>query len=366
MLEFIVFVVMLLIPPVFALVIHAYLRHGNMNKRKKLIYYEVYLLIINLISYLIARLRGLPGFDHSNMTMTYKLKFLGCGIVEGFFVPFIVCLISEEQFTLGGLKRYTQRFLRDIVKYSGYAVESAKADLKSEVASSYLNWMWWLIEPFCMMLIYALIFGIVFKASEQYFPIFIFIGITMWSFFSRGVNGSIGIVRSSKGIISKVYLPKYILMLSKMFVNGFKMLVSFGIIFLMMVCGRVVPTWNILMIVPIILILFLFTFGVSIIMMHYGVYVNDLGYITGIVLRMLMYFTGTFYKVSKRVPAPFGEVLERYNPVAFLIASMRGCLLYGEFPDVKLLLLWGVLSIVLIALGAFTIYSNENAYVKVI
>ena len=216
------------------------------------------------------------------------------------------------------------------------------------------------------MLIYTMIFGVVFHASEQYFPVFIFIGITMWGFFSRSVSGSVNTVRGSKGIITKIYMPKYILLLSKMFVNGFKMMVSFGVVLVMMLVFRVPVTWRILYAVPIIAVLFLFTFGVGTIMMHYGVYVSDLGYITGIVLSMLMYFTGTFYDVAKRIPDPFGDLIAKLNPVAFLISAMRDVLLYETTPAVGMLFLWGGLSVILIALGAFTIYSNENAYVKII
>jgi len=80
-------------------------------------------------------------------------------------------------------------------KYLPYAIWAAKADLGAEVASSFLNWLWWLIEPVCMMLIYTFIFGFVFKAKEDYFPIFVFTGITMWGFFSRTINGSVNTVR---------------------------------------------------------------------------------------------------------------------------------------------------------------------------
>ena len=100
--------------------------------------------------------------------------------------------------------------------------------------------------------------------------------------------------------------------------------------------------------------------------MHFGVYVNDLSYITGIMLSMLMYLTGTFYSVAKRVPAPYGAILECVNPVAFCIASMRNALLYGQAPSLLLLLIWGVVSVVLAAVGIYIIYENENAYVKVI
>lgn len=264
------------------------------------------------------------------------------------------------------LTYYIKRIICDIKKYFSYAIRSAKADLKAEVANSYLDWLWWLIEPFCTMLIYTFIFGMVFKVSELYFPVFSFIGITMWGFFSRNISASVKTVRMNKAIITKVYMPKYILLFSKMLVNGFKMLVSFGIVILMMIVFGVAPTVSIIWAVPIFLILFLFTFGVGTIMMHYGVYVSDLSYITGIVLNMLMYLTGTFYSVAKRIPAPFGEFLEKCNPVAFLISSMRNALLYGQAPDLILMLVWTVASFVLIILGTLTIYNNENAYVKVI
>ena len=72
------------------------------------------------------------------------------------------------------------------------------------------------------------------------------------------------------------------------------------------------------------------------------------------------------YSISKRIPEPFGEILENFNPVAFLISSIRNALLYGQAPSLDLLILWTFVSTILIASGVFTIYSNENAYVKVI
>ena len=83
-------------------------------------------------------------------------------------------------------------------------------------------------------------------------------------------------------------------------------------------------------------------------------------------LQMMMYLSGVFYSIDKRLPAPFGELLEQFNPVAMCISSMRDALLYSVTPRVGILAIWGIISIILIALGVFTVYSNENSYVKVI
>lgn len=359
-------VAMFIVPSMFSLTIHDYLRHGEVGRRRKVVLLIVYLILINVITFTASYIRGVKGLYFEDMTLSYRLKYLGLGCVLGFVMPFIVCLLTEDIITIGGFVRYARRLCRDLRKYMPYAIWSAKADLGAEVASSYLNWLWWLIEPFCMMIIYTIIFGIVFKASEDYFPIFIFTGITMWGFFSRSVNGSVDTVRNGKDIITKVYMPKYILLLSKMFVNAFKMMVSFGVILLMMIVFKVPVSFYILWVIPILIILFLFTFGVGSIMMHYGVYVNDLGYITGIVLQMLMYLSGVFYSVAKRIPEPFGAILESFNPVACIISSMRSALMYCSAPAYGLLAVWAFISLILIALGIFTVYSNENSYVKVI
>lgn len=359
-------IAMFILPAFFSLAIHDYLRHGEVKTSRKAKLLIVYFLTINAVTYSMSYFRGVKGFRFSDMTLSYRLKYLTLGIVLGFVMPFIIALLMEDVITVGGFVRYGKRTIRDMKKYMPYAIWSARADLGAEVASSYLNWMWWLIEPFCMMIIYTVVFGYVFKARENYFPVFVFTGITMWGFFSRCVNGSVNIVRNGRDIITKVYMPKYMLLLSRMFVNAFKELVSFGVIFIMMIVFKVPVSWNLIWVLPIFVLLFIFTFGVCAIMMHYGVYVNDLGYITGIVLQMLMYLTGVFYSLSKRIPEPFGEILEKFNPVACIISSMRSALIYSETPPLAVLGIWTFISFILIALGIFVVYSNENSYVKII
>ena len=57
------------------------------------------------------------------------------------------------------------RFKDDLKKYWKYAIYSSKAQLKSEIANSYLNWLWWVLDPLCFMLIYVFMFGYVFKSN---------------------------------------------------------------------------------------------------------------------------------------------------------------------------------------------------------
>ena len=258
-----------------------------------------------------------------------------------------------------------KRAFLDLKKYFRYSVISAKSKLKAEVANSYLNWLWWILDPLCFMLIYTFIFGFVFDAKEQYFPVFIFIGLSMWEFVNKTLLGSVKTIKLNKAIVSRVYFPKFILVLSKIWINGFKMMISFGVVILMMLVFRVPLSWNVLFFIPVIIILALFTFGCACFVMHYGVYVEDLSNVLNVVLRFVFYATGIFYNIETRIPQ-IGGLLSKVNPVAFLITSMRQSLIYGETPDWKLLLVWFAVSVALVLLGVRKIYKEENSYVKAI
>lgn len=258
------------------------------------------------------------------------------------------------------------RFVDDLKRYWAYARQSAKAELKSEVASSYLNWLWWILDPLLFMLVYTFIAEIVFNRSEPYFPVFVLLGLTMWNFFDKIVLGSVKIVKNNHAIVSKVYVPKFILIIQKMLVNGFKMLISFVLIALMMVIFKVPLTYKIFYIIPILMVLLAVTFAISNFMLHFGVFVEDLYNVMKVVLKLMFYMTGIFFSIESRVPEPYNELLLTANPIAFLINIGRGCMLYGKTPDVKVLIIWAVAGVLLAAVSLKVIYKYENSYVKVI
>ena len=258
-----------------------------------------------------------------------------------------------------------KKFINNIKKYKGYMLYATKATLKSEVAGSRLNWLWWILDPFLFMLVYTFVAEIVFGKSEKYFPLFVFIGLNLWNFFSKTVLTSVRTVNKNKGMISKVYIPKYILILITMMVNFFKMCVAFTLVIIMVPLYRVPITWRILEIIPLFLALGVFTFGCSCIVLHFGVYLMDLANIVNVALRLMFYMSGIFYKVQKRVPKPYNLLMLDINPVANIIQGARNCILYHSHPMYGVAGIWFVISILLSVLGVQLIVKHENSYVKV-
>ena len=257
-----------------------------------------------------------------------------------------------------------KRFKKDLMKYRKYMVYSAKAELKAEVANSHLGWLWWILDPLLFMLVYAFVSSIVFKAKEDYFMAFIFVGVTTWEFFNKTLKQSVKLVTSNSQIVTKVYIPKFVFVISKMGTNAIKMGISFALVIGMMTLYRVPLSAKMFCFFPIMIVLFVVTFGMSMILMHLGVFVEDLANVVNVGLRLVFYLSGVFYSISNRIPEPYQSILLKVNPVALIMEDLRRSVLYGKLPHYFSLGLWFILGIALSVIGIKTVYKYENSYVK--
>ena len=259
-----------------------------------------------------------------------------------------------------------KKFINDVKKYFNYTMFATKAELKSEVADSFLSWLWWILDPLLYMLVYSFIAIIVFKSGEPYFPVFVFIGMNCWTFFNKTIKSAVKVVKDKKMIVTKVYIPKYMFIFEKIGVYGFKMLVSFALTAVLMVIYQVPISWRMFYAVPIMMVLLIGTFALSTIITHFGVFVDDLSNVITVVLQLMFYMSGIFYSIENRVPEPFDNILIKLNPVALVITDLRRVLLENADPHFYSLLMWLIISLFVAVIGVRTIYKQENSYVKVI
>ena len=76
-----------------------------------------------------------------------------------------------------------------------------------------------------IMLVYWFIFMVIFGQKKEYFHIFVFVGLSMWNLFNKTVSGSVRIVAANRAVVTKVYIPKYFLIIILLFQNLFKMMI---------------------------------------------------------------------------------------------------------------------------------------------
>lgn len=245
-------------------------------------------------------------------------------------------------------------------------VYSAKAQLKNEVAGSFLNWLWWILDPLLFMLVYTFVYSIVFGKSQDYLCAFIFLGYSSWEFFNRSINQSVKLVKQYKSVLSKVYLPKFILIITSMLVNAFKMLISLGIVAITMMLYQVPIHPTMLWLFPYLLLLFLLTFGFSCFFLHFGVFFEDLANIVRVALRLMFYMSGIFYNPERQLVGAVRYFMIRVNPTCYIITQLRNTVLYAHNPLWHWLILWAIVGLIVSFFGVALIYRYERRYVKTI
>lgn len=287
-------------------------------------------------------------------------------VIVGFVFVIGKSFLEVETGRNHNIVNQTKRFIQDIRKYTYYMIYAAKTDLKAEVANSYLNRLWWLLEPFFNMVVYVLVFGQMMGNNIENYATFVFSALLMWNFFNKTVNYSVKLIRNNKEIVTKIYIPKFVILLSNMILNLFKLLFSLIVLVVMMIVFRVQVGLNILWVIPAYVVMILLAFGFGMIFLHFGVFVDDLSYAVGILLNMLMFLSGIFYEVNTTLPEPFNVIIMYGNPVAIVIDTMRNALLYNSAVNVFQIGIWFLAGILLSIIGVRIVYKNENAYVKVV
>jgi len=254
----------------------------------------------------------------------------------------------------------------DLKKYWEYITFAATSELKTEVAGSFLGWIWWILDPLFFMFVYTFVVRFVFKSGGEDFPIFVFIGLTAWNFFYSTVNSSVQIIVSFRAIISKVYLPKYILILVRMYKNLIKMGISFLLVFVLMYFFKVEYSWKLIYILPVIIVQIITTISISILVAHIGVFVADSVNIMNVILRFLFYVSGVLYSVADNIPNPYKTIMYHIDPNSVIIEAYREVILYHHLPNLFYLFYWFVIGITTGIYFVSLMYKYENTYVKVV
>lgn len=260
-----------------------------------------------------------------------------------------------------------KEFFSNCKKYWNFCCYSARCQLNVEIVGMRLGWLWWLLEPALNMAIYTYVFTVVFGRKMDYLMAFIACGVMMWGFFQRTVLGSVGLVKRYTGLLNRVYMPKYILIISNIMLNAIKMFIAFLIVVYFIVFYYKIPlSFSMLQLIPVVAVLMVYTFAISIWMMHLGVYLPDLRKVCGVVLQVCFYASGVFYSIGDRLEGVMATIMLDMNPVAWLMQEARNVLIYGLNCSVEGLCRWLIVGVVVAFAGIKTVTHCEKNYLKVI
>ena len=233
-----------------------------------------------------------------------------------------------------------------------------KKNLTSKYKDSVLGILWSFFNPLLIMIVFTAIFSMLFGRNIDNYPVYFLSGRLLYDFFSAGSKGAMNSIKRNSGILKKIYVPKYMFAVSAVCYEFINFLISFVILFgVMIFTGAEFHPTLVLSIIPIIF-LFILVFGLGLILSVCNTYFSNIGYLYNVFTLVLMYASALFYPIEV-VPSRV-QILFTLNPVYAAIASFRQCV-YGVMPDMLSLAYLAVFSITVLLIGIilFKMYDKK-------
>ncbi|MFF1528361.1 ABC transporter permease [Cellulomonas sp. NPDC058312] len=209
----------------------------------------------------------------------------------------------------------------------------AQRDLKSKFKGSALGWAWSLVVPLATLGVYTIVFSVVFSGKapafgngeDGIFVIWLFAGLTAWSFFSSTVNGGISGLIGTGALLKKIYFPAYAPVLGSTVAQGVQSLIELGLYLLvLLVIGNVGVSW---LLAPVVVgLLVVFSASVATALAILNVHVRDLAHLVSVALQLLFYATPIIYTLDI-VPVSAGGIPMRaiveWLPTGLFVEILR-------------------------------------------
>ena len=247
-----------------------------------------------------------------------------------------------------------------------------KREVISRYQGSTLGLAWSFFNPILLLTVYTFIFSVVFKArwgvdtdsSKTAFALILFVGLIVHGLFAECLQRAPLLVLGNVNYVKKVIFPLEILPLVAFGAALFHASISFGVLLVAMLILQHTIPWTAVLFPIVLLPLALGTLGVSWFLAALGVFIRDISQMTGMFVTVLLFISPVFYPISA-LPEKY-QWVANLNPLAFVIESSRGVLIFGELPDWTHWLFLTLASAVVAWLGFYWFQKTRKGFADVL
>ncbi len=248
--------------------------------------------------------------------------------------------LAETSSAPGMLSPGRQSGLADLLRYRQLVAMLVVRELKVRYKRSIFGLLWTMLNPLLLMVVYTVVFATIMKAPQRNFAVFLLAGLLPWLFFSIAVLQGLNSILTNQELIRKVRLPQAVFPLSVVGSNLVNFVLSIVPLFLLMAALRQ-PFTAALLFLPVgIVLLTLFTSGVTLLFATFTVFFRDVRHLAEVALQMLMYLSPVFYDLQMLGQhdtwwfRAFRAFL-RFNPLWYLLELVRDPVYYGQLPPLR-------------------------------
>lgn len=200
-------------------------------------------------------------------------------------------------------------------------------DFKLRYRRSVLGVVWSMLNPLLMMIVMALVFTNIFRFQfDMYsFAVYLILGQTLFTIFQDGTNGAITSIIDAAPLIKKVKVQKIIFPTEKVLFALVNFCFSLIAVIAVMIFFGMAPTWRIILIPFLVILLAFFTLGVGYLIAALSVFFRDVIHLWGVLTTVWYYFTPIFWPYDALASNGISWVytLIQFNPMYHFVSCFR-------------------------------------------
>jgi len=256
--------------------------------------------------------------------------------------------------------------LKELWRYRELIYFLTWRDIKVRYKQAVLGIAWALLQPLLTMLISTIVFGVLLKVPSpgMPYPLFVLAALMPWSLFATSLQKSSISLVGNANLITKIYFPRLIIPISSVIAVLVDFVISLVVLLAMMVFYKIYPTWNVLWLLPLVLLSVLAALAVGIWLSALNVQYRDVQHMVPFLIQIWMYASPIVYPIET-IPAGIWRTLYGLNPMVGVVQGFRWALLGGAAPDMTMLVSVGMVLLLLIS-GLFYFRRMEKTFADIV
>ncbi|GHH50931.1 teichoic acid transport system permease protein [Streptomyces candidus] len=248
-------------------------------------------------------------------------------------------LAAKYNLSVSGARPGFGEYVRQLWGRRHFIMAFSSAKLAAQYSQAKLGQLWQVATPLLNALVYFLIFGLILKAgrgmsTDVYIP-FLVTGIFVFTFTQSSVMAGVRAISGNLGLVRALHFPRASLPISFSLQQLQQLLYSMIVLLVIIMAFGNFPTWSWLLVLPALVLQFMFNTGLAMIMARMGAKTPDLAQLMPFVMRTWMYASGVMFSIPEMLDkhSPLVADILQWNPAAVYMDLIRFALIDGYGAD---------------------------------
>ncbi|HIW22217.1 MAG TPA: ABC transporter permease [Candidatus Dorea intestinavium] len=252
-------------------------------------------------------------------------------------------------------------YIQNFMKFRPLLSELIARDVKIKYRRSVLGVLWTLLNPLFMMIILSVVFSNLFRFDIENFPLYILSGQLIFNFFSESTSSAMSSIINNAPLIKKVYVPKYLFVISRISSSFINLMASFTALLLVMIATRAELHYTVLLVPIPLLLLVIISLGVGLILAAATVKFRDIMHLYSVFTTALLYLTPVIYPMSI-LPAWLHKIVV-INPLTNILMMFRDVMINNRVFSLESLVIALIEAILFMILGLYFFYKKQDTFI---